>query len=36
MSKTTSILLLSTIVVATGIIIFGTELIIAKGKNKKD
>jgi hypothetical protein len=36
MSKTSSILLLSTILVATGVIIFGTELVLAKNKNKKD
>ena len=34
MSKTSKILLISTILVTTGIIIFGTELIIAKKKNK--
>jgi hypothetical protein len=32
MSKASSILLLSSVILATGIIIFGTELIIAKKK----
>jgi len=34
MSKTSSILLISTILVATGVIIFGTELVLVKNKNK--
>jgi hypothetical protein len=36
MSKISSILLLSTILVTTGVIIFGTELVLAKNKKKNN